>query len=399
MDVEKLTKRAIVGVMREKEFYGHVVSQFEKVFVDGDHFVQTAAVGRLPEQRLIKFFVNRNFVKQIFDDEGTDGKLRSHKRLMGLVEHEIMHVCYQHIFMKYADKIRGNVAVDLVVNQNIPEERYPSEGIMTIQRYNLPPNKPSQWYYDALKDNEKFQQDCKNGAFGLGGIFEQAQNSHKAWEDVMGDPEVAEHIKDILRKAKEATSEEGWGNVPGDIREHLEGLLKKKKPQLPWGKVLRQYCASCVESNLSYTMSKESSRFGTRPGTRKEDILDVGVVVDTSGSISNSELASFFNEIRWVWKNGAQVTIYEADTEVCAKYRFKGKFKGDVHGRGGTNLEVPLIEAEKGKHDLVIYCTDFCAPNIQRTFRFPVLWVLSNPPPISQHPASWGRKITMKSVE
>ena len=41
-----------------------------------------------------------------------------------------------------------------------------------------------------------------------------------------------------------------------------------------------------------------------------------GVVVHNS--ISDEQLKIFFNEIRWIWKNGAKITVYEADCAVCA---------------------------------------------------------------------------------
>jgi len=145
-------------------------------------------------------------------------------------------------------------------------------------------------------------------------------------------------------------------------------------------------------------MSKRSRRFGTRPGTRKLDVLKVAVIVDTSGSISDKELVIFFNEVSWMWKNGAKVTIFEADTEVHREYEYKGKFKGDVTGRGGTDLQDGLNHAEKGNYDVAVYFTDFYAPALPKKCKVPTLWVLSNPPQKEHWPCQWGRAVTIDTV-
>jgi predicted metal-dependent peptidase len=143
-------------------------------------------------------------------------------------------------------------------------------------------------------------------------------------------------------------------------------------------------------------MSRPSRRYGTRPGTRKKEKVSVAVIIDTSGSISLDQLYVFLNEVNWIWRNGAHVVIFEADTDVQEKYRFTGKFHGEIHGRGGTNLEVPLDEAEKEGADVIVYFTDFYAPIIEKTYKTPVLWVLSDPPPKEDWPCDWGKAVEIE---
>jgi predicted metal-dependent peptidase len=142
-------------------------------------------------------------------------------------------------------------------------------------------------------------------------------------------------------------------------------------------------------------MKRISKRFDCRPGTRKGDVLDLGVAVDTSGSISDDQLKLFFNEIKWIWKNGARITVYEADTHVQAEYRFKGKFTGKVHGRGGTDLE-PALKKVEGKHDALIYFTDFYAPKIDKKYKIPILWVLTTDLERKDYPYQWGKFVKIQ---
>jgi predicted metal-dependent peptidase len=395
IDIRKELLRSIISVVRHKEFYGHVVQQFEKVFVSGDHRVQTAMVGRYPGERFIKLTYNEDYFQGLYDEfmsSSKDGFRMARLVASGATEHEILHVVFNHLCMHFDDSLRGGVAMDCVVNQEIPQERRHESWIMPT-RYGLPNGKSSKWYYDNLKDNKKFNDDRRDGVFGPKGLLSWMVDSHGMWGGLDKDPVVREFIKDVIRKARDHTSAEGWGKVGSNIKEFVDGLLEWKAPQIPWSRVFRNFCASAEDSYLEYTISRESRRFGTRPGIRKHDRLRIAVIVDTSASIDAEQLRSFFNEVRWIWRNGASVCVFEADTDVKSSYEFRGSFTGDVHGRGGTNLENPLVQVDRMRFDCVVYFTDFQAPRISRRFRTPVMWVLSNPPPRESWPCEWGRAV------
>jgi predicted metal-dependent peptidase len=216
---------------------------------------------------------------------------------------------------------------------------------------------------------------------------------HKMWDDVADDPVAQEFAKDIIRKAKDLCNKQ-YGNIPAAVQQQIDELLKRKKSIVPWGRVLRMFVASAQESVLDYTVKKVSKRYGTRPGTRKGDVLRLAVAIDTSGSISDQQLALFWNEIRWVWRNGADVWIYECDAALSERspFKFKGKWDGKVNGRGGTSLEPPLKACE-GNYDALIYFTDFYAPTIETKYRIPVLWILTTEMEKKDYPYQWGKHI------
>ena len=398
IDIQKELIRSIISVVRHKEFYGHIVQQFQKVFVKGQHQIDTAAVGRFPGERFIKLIYNEDYFRGLYEEQlasantHEDRRKAMHKGQLiasGASEHEILHVVLDHISRNWPDKTRANIAFDCVVNQYIPEERRHPTWIMP-ERYGFPHNQTAKWYYENLKDNKQYQDDCRNGAYGPEGMLSWITSSHEMWDSINKDTMAKEFLKDIIRKAKDNTSPEGWGKLGADIREQIDGLLAWEPPKIPWSRVFRNFCASAEDSLLEYTMSKESRRFGTRPGIRKRDRLRIAVIVDTSMSIDKDQLRIFFNEVRWIWRNGAVVHVFEADTSVKNDYEFRGTFSGEVKGRGGTNLEVPLCEVEPKRFDCIVYCTDFQAAKITRKFRTPVLWVLSDAPPKSEWPCDWG---------
>lgn len=394
--VKKELIKGIVHLARHKEFYGHIVQQFQKVWVDGKHRVNTAAVGRFPGERFIKMWLNTDFFGDIFAKNQRD---QAWTYMLNVLEHEIIHIVFGHLFLQFEDRTRGNVAVDCVVNGILNPHNdknvMPGNCVHPVD-YGFPLDKAAMWYYTHLRENDKFKQQCASGAFGEGGMLSHVMSGHSAWEDVKDDPVAQEFSKDIVRKAKDLCNKQ-YGNIPGAVQSQIDELLKRKKAIIPWGRVLRMFVASCQESILDYTNKKISRRFGTRPGTRKGDMLKLAVAIDTSGSISDEQLRLFWNEIRWVHKNGAEVWVYECDTEISKRspLRFKGKWDGNVHGRGGTDLEPPLKECE-GKYDALIYFTDFYAPHIHTRYRIPTLWVLTTELEKDQYPYKWGKHIKIE---
>lgn len=382
--------KGIVHLARTKEFYGHIVQQFEKIMVKGDHEIQTAAVGRYKGDRFIKLYLNTDFFGSLYKEHGDKGWTY----MLGVLEHEILHIVFGHLFVEFQDHTRGNVAKDLVCNSILPEETLPGKYIIP-ETYGFPRDKSCMWYYTHLKDNKTYKDQCQSGAFGVGGVLSHIMSSHKMWDDVKTDLVSKEFLKDVVRKSKDLCNK-NYGNIPGSVIEQIEELLKRGKPVVPWGKVLRMFCATSAESVLDYTVKRISKRYNTRPGTRKADVLNLAVAVDTSGSISNDQLILFFNEIKWIWKNGAVVTVYEADANICSTYRFKGKFSGTVHGRGGTDLE-PVLKEVEGKYDALIYFTDFYAPVIEKRYKIPTLWVLTTELDKSSYPYKWGKHIKIQN--
>lgn len=396
IEVKKVIVNAIVDLIRHKIFYGHILSQLSKVYIKGEKVVvPTMGVGKNRNDLLVKLFVNEDYVQRMFTE--AKSKEQAWNWTLGILEHEVLHLVFDHLNIHFSDNTRGSVAVDLVVNSCIREESLPSmknSSPCLPKHYGFPEHESAYWYYSHLKDNKQFQNDCKNGAFGIGGMFSDAMKSHSIWEEAAKDPILKELIKDIVRQAKELCNKD-YGNVPSEVIEQIDDILRKRKQIVPWQKVLRMFCATATESNLDYTMKRQSKRFGTRPGTRKEDVLNLAVAVDTSGSISDQQLVLFFNEIRWIYKNGVFVTIYECDAEIQKVYKFKGKFTGEVHGRGGTDLE-PVLKAVEGRYDALIYFTDFYAPKIEKKYQIPILWVLTTEMSRDEFPYPWGRHIKIE---
>ncbi len=391
IDVRKEVMRGIVDLIRHKPFYGHILQQLSKVY--GDEYVgsrsspiTTMGVGKGKDEITIKLYICEKFVRSLWEEAKDNDEAWNF--LVGILEHETCHCCFQHLSLEFTDKIRGNVAMDLVVNCCINRSQLPKSAV-TVDLYGFEPHKSAMWYYVNLKDNKEYKKQLDNGDFGVNGIMSKYIGSHNMWDEAKKDPVLKDIIKDIVAKSKDLCNNE-YGNIPSNVISEIDGLLKRKKAIVPWNKVLRMFTSSAMESNLDYTMKRTSRRFGTRPGTKKEDILNLAIGIDSSGSVSDEMLEVFCNEIKWIWNNGALVTVYECDCAIHAVYKFKGKFTGKITGRGGTDLE-PVLKETEGKYDALIYFTDFYAPVIQHRYRIPILWVLKTEMNRSDFPYKWGK--------
>ncbi len=389
IDPKRATSCGIIDLIRHKVFYGHIIQQLLKTFVGGKHPIDTLAVGKHPKEMLVKLYINTDFIKKMNTD--CENEEQFWKWINGVLEHETLHIVFDHLSCSWADKTRGNVAVDCVVNSLIPKDHLPPNCIYP-DNYGFPLNKSATWYYEQLAKNETYKKQCSSGAFGQGGIMSHVMSSHGQWGNAeSNDPLLKEFIKDIVRTAKDLCNKD-YGNIPAQVVAQIDEVLKHKTPMVPWNQVLRNFVASAMESNLDYTMKRESKRYGTRPGVKKEDVLNLAVAIDTSGSISDSLLHIFLSEINWIYRGGSMIHVYEADCAIAFDYVFKGRFTTDIHGRGGTDLE-PVLKEVEGKYDALIYFTDFYAPPIEKKYGTPTLWVLTNDMPKEQWPVKWGRHV------
>lgn len=405
IDVEKMVMNGVIDLIRNKIFYGHILQQLHKVYTEGEcPTIPTMGVGKHSDDIVIRLIVNKDFVKSIFKDSVSastkDERSRQESdvwdKFVGVLEHEVLHLIFEHLSMQFTDRIRGNIACDLAVNSYIDHHNL-LEGALHPDLYNLEPCKGAMWYYVRLKDNQKFKQECQKGQWGTKGLFSDAFDPHKLWDEALQDPLMKDLVRDIVRQGRDLCNRD-YGSIPAGIKEYIDQMFEGRRAIVPWQKVLRTFAASAMESNLNYTMKRISKRYGTRPGTKKEDVLNLAVAVDTSGSISLEQLVMFFNEIRWIWKNGAMVYIYECDCVIQegSPYEFKGKFTGEVKGRGGTDLE-PVLKEVEGKYDALIYFTDFYAPSITHRYKIPILWVLTTEMSRDKFPYKWGRFIKIEN--
>lgn len=416
IDCNKLINYVKIDLIRKQPFFGHLIASLPTVFTTE---VPTFGVGKeRSNELLIKLYVNPDYVQELFDGHDEDDVLL---HLSAVMCHEMYHIIFHHLSTKFGDTRREDIAKELSVNSYVNRNHLIAEvkgqpaGVFP-EDFGLPSRKSTGFYYDALKDNEAYKNmpkkqvifcdgDCKNcPAFESdessddssctnegdsndcdgkpscpkGKCTAKSLDSHELWDAVSNDPEAGEMIKDLIRQAADTCRKnDNWGNLPSEIREEIDKSFVFTKPAIPWQVILRQFIASSSESSLDYTMQRPSKRFGTRPGTKKEDRLNLAVGIDTSGSVDNAMINLFFNELYWVSRYEADITVFEIDTEIKREYPFR-EWDGSVTGRGGTHLEPLLKEVSDRRFDALIFFSDMGTDKFKERYRIPTMWVVNN---------------------
>ena len=314
----------------------------------------------------------------------------SEKHQMGLLKHELLHIAFGHLvsFGSFRNKKLANVAMDMEINQYIDPDYLPDGGI-DINNYedlNLDKKAGCRYYYDKLQQL-KDEKD-KNGTCGdeemdklLDNVDSGDVPDHSTWEefDDLSEAEkklIEKQIQKVLSDAKEQTIKKR-GNVPGEI----EGVIiieEIVKPKFDWRSYVRRFSGTSTKVFTKKIRRKENRRYDENPGLKIKMKQHMLLAIDTSGSVSDTELTEFMNEIHHIYKAGVDITIVQCDTSINSIEEYKGKNELNVKGRGGTEFD-PVLDyynANQKKYTSLVYFTDGeCYTSVKPKGR--VLWVLS----------------------
>ena len=314
----------------------------------------------------------------------------SEKHQMGLLKHELLHIAFGHLvsFGSFRNKKLANVAMDMEINQYIDPDYLPDGGI-DINNYedlNLDEKAGCRYYYDKLQQL-KDEKD-KNGTCGneeMDKLLDNIDNGdvpdHSTWEefDDLSEAEkklIEKQIQKVLSDAKEQTIKKR-GNVPGEI----EGVIiieEIVKPKFDWRSYVRRFSGTSTKVFTKKIRRKENRRYDENPGLKIKMKQHMLLAIDTSGSVSDTELTEFMNEIHHIYKAGVDITIVQCDTSINSIEEYKGKNELNVKGRGGTEFD-PVLDyynANQKKYTSLVYFTDGeCYTSVKPKGR--ILWVLS----------------------
>jgi predicted metal-dependent peptidase len=314
----------------------------------------------------------------------------SEKHQMGLLKHELLHIAFGHLvsFGSFRNKKLANVAMDMEINQYIDPEYLPDGGI-DINNYedlNLDIKAGCRYYYDKLQQL-KDEKD-KNGTCGneeMDKLLDNIDNGdvpdHSTWEefDDLSEAEkklIEKQIQKVLSDAKEQTIKKR-GNVPGEIAGVII-IEEIVRPKFDWRSYVRRFSGTSTKVFTKKIRRKENRRYDENPGLKIKMKQHMLLAIDTSGSVSDTELNEFMNEIHHIYKAGVDITIVQCDTSINSIEEYKGKNELNVKGRGGTEFD-PVLDyynANQKKYTSLVYFTDGeCYTSVKPKGR--ILWVLS----------------------
>ena len=374
MDKQQSLSKISKELMLKEPYYGFFLIMLNKVWRKD-----------LPTAGVSKNGINFQLA---INEEFWTGLSEMHQ--MGLLKHELLHIAFGHLtsFKSFKNHRLANIAMDMEINQYIDKDWLPKGGV-NIDDYedlDLERKAGCRYYYDKL--NQFQEEKDKNGSCGnedMDKLLDQVANGegpdHSTWgefEDLSEAEQklIEKQLQKVLSDAKEQTVKKR-GNIPGEI----EGVIVIEKivpPKFDWRGYIRRFTGVSTKVFTKKIRRKENRRYEDNPGLKIKMRQHMLLAIDTSGSVSNTELQEFMGEIHHIYKAGVDVTIMQCDTSIKSIEAYKGKNEINVVGRGGTEFD-PVLEyynANQKKYTSLVYFTDGeCYTSVVPKGN--VLWVLS----------------------
>ena len=324
-----------------------------------------------------------------FVEKLTDAELR------GVLAHETMHCALQHMTRRGGrDPELWNRAADFSIN-----------GDLKRAGFTLPAGAPFEPRFDgksaeeifAALDRERQQQGKPrqkpqgspqaggNDPGGCGGVKDAAAPHEPAKAQ-----ETAARWNVATAQALAVAKAQNAGRLPA----YLERLAEEKAaPVIDWREQLRRFVDSTARADYSWT--RPNRRFiGAGfylPGTQPDGLNRLVAIVDTSGSVTDSDLAAFRAEIAAAVEDGAAdaLTVIFTDTKVQAVQEFTRGDEIKLHpkGGGGTDFAEVMDRLDEIAPDAsaVLFLTDLETNSFGREPAAPVLWVATSDAPAAPY--------------
>jgi predicted metal-dependent peptidase len=328
----------------------------------------------------------RGFIETLSDAE-----------LRFLVLHECYHKLYRHLttWRHLYDKNAqlANAACDYVINIKLTDDN--KDGFAVMPKVGLLDAKyrgmDSAQVYKLLEDE---QQDSGQGGGGGGSGDGEGSGAPSGtglddhdWEGAQ--EMTAEQTKELARDIDEAIRQGALaaGKLGSGGDRMFDDLLETK---IDWREALREFISTtCTGSDYS-TWRRPNRRFVSSgyymPSGVSEQVGELVIAIDTSGSIGGRELSKFLGEVKGICDQVRPdvVRLLYWDTEVCADEKYVGTEVENIMsstkpaGGGGTTVEcVPAYMTQHGvKPQAVVVLTDGYLGGSWGTWACPVLWCI-----------------------
>lgn len=391
---QRLTK-AVVSIMGNPKYtaLAGVLMIGDRNIVD-DPSVPTACTNGRDEM------YGREFVKQLNDAE-----------LRFLVLHEVYHKLFRHLttwqHLYQQDAQLANMACDFVINLKIVDDNAKDRfatmtGVLEGGCYDTKyAGMDTAQVYNLLRDD----QDGNEGGQGSESLPDGGQpfDEHD-WdgaEEMTADEqrELAREIDEAVRQGALVAGKLGSG---GD-----RDLAELLQPQVNWREVLREFVqTTCTGSDYS-TYRRPNRRYLSSgmymPSGISEQVGELVVAIDTSGSIGQRELSAFLTEVKEICEtvHPESVRLMYWDTRVCRDEKY------DMHeldtlvqstkpaGGGGTDVTcvTDYIRDNNINAQAAIVLTDGYLFGGWGQWTMPVLWCVMD----SGRTADVGKTVHIKS--
>ena len=297
----------------------------------------------------------------------------------GMLCHEIMHCANQHHVRRDDREMRRwNVAGDYVINPLITGcgMALPAGALIDSQFYDMSVEEA----YPKLPESE--EDDGKGGAGndpgGCGGVEDFPGNGGVQASEDQKEQTAQEWKVAVAQAAQQAKA---MGELPGALERIVEEMLE---PVLDWRELLRRFVDTTAKNDYSwFPPNRRHIHNGLiLPSLRSQELKNVTMAMDTSGSITDEDLQAFEAEVRAIIQDyRANTKVIYCDAKVQSVEEFDADTPVELHpkGGGGTDFRPPFEHIEEaGEYPVcMIYQTDGWCDSFPEEPPYPVLWVLT----------------------
>jgi predicted metal-dependent peptidase len=330
---------ARVGLLLRASFFGNLATRLK--LVNADEWCSTAATdGR-------HFYYNSRFIDMLRP-----------KEVEFLFGHEVLHCVYDHFGRRGdRDPMLFNVANDYAVNADLKKHRV-GEFITSVpclydSKYE---GMSSEEIYDDLYENaekinlsdliDKLLDDHLDGEGDSDSDDDGDEKDGKGKKPKMS-AEERQKIRDEIKEAvlSAAAASDGAGNLPAGVKRLIQDMTA---PKMNWRELLRMQLESTIKSDFTWM---RASRRGwhmdaVMPGMKNDELIDIAIGIDASGSIDERMLKDFLSETQGIMDQfqSYKIHIFTFDTRVYnpAQYNsdnLDGICDYEVKGGGGTDFD------------------------------------------------------------
>lgn len=189
-------------------------------------------------------------------------------------------------------------------------------------------------------------------------------------------------VEEMIKNAVKQSGGTGQGHMPSGLEQELEAICNP--PKKDWKAILSNYVQASIPAQSTKTWANLNRKYPyLLKGKKKRRVPLIGLVQDTSGSVSDAAIRAFYREIDSIRKIcQTDIELVQCDAEISATkiISYKEKLVWDVHGRGGTEFRPALEYFDKAKRrpDVVVFFTDLevsdnDVPSEPRMYK--IIWV------------------------
>jgi len=342
-----------VDLVRIFPFFGFLIMSTDYFFTNQIPTMAATTIGGN------KIYVNEEFL---------NGMTRKERAFV--VAHEMLHIFLEHIGRQtdnnYNPKL-WNVATDYCINSYLTELKESRVKMPKIGLYDTKYKSMSadQIYQILLEENDNDPEKAA-GQFGQAGDGEEGgqQPYDELGRVPMSEAQRTENRQKIASSLGQHDMDKlkNMGEGYADLIRQFEDLLESK---IPWQSVLREFIVQTSKNRYTYNRpSRKSYHTGIIFPTMTGDNIDLVFGVDTSGSMSNTDLAEGLSELYSICDefDNWNVDLISCDTHAHLIGEYNSEegddfqsINTDLVGGGGTEMS-PMLEYANEKEEPPAVC-------------------------------------------